>query len=149
MCIRDRYFVRSINGGVETYVGGTAGLSLAVSGTDEQYLVRFRTDGVVTDAICDGNVAGEPDPAPEPDPTPDPAPDPVPMPTTFECSVSNGVLSWNDQGAPRYFVRSINGGQQTFIGSSTSLSLPVTGADEQYLVRHWVGGAPIDAICQP
>ena len=144
-----RYFVRSINGGVETYVGGTAGLSLAVSGTDEQYLVRFRIDGVVTDAICDGNVAGEPDPAPEPDPTPDPAPDPVPVPTTFECSISNGVLSWNDQGAPRYFVRSINGGQQTFIGSSTSSSLPVTGADEQYLVRYWVGGAPIDAICQP
>ena len=144
-----RYFVRSINGGVETYVGGTAGLSLAVSGTDEQYLVRFRIDGVVTDAICDGNVAGEPDPAPEPDPTPDPAPDPVPVPTTFECSISNGVLSWNDQGASRYFVRAINGGQQTFIGSSTSLSLPVTGADEQYLVRHWVDGAPIDAICQP
>ena len=129
----DRYFVRSINGGVDAYVGATAGLSFAVSGADEQYLVRYRIDGVVFDAICDANVAGEPEPDPDPD--------------EFGCSLSNGVLSWNDQGASRYFVRSINGGVETYVGGTAGLSLAVTGADEQYLVRYRTNGVEFDAIC--
>ena len=117
-----RHFVRSINGGVETYVGGTAGLSLAVTGADEQYLVRYRTNGVEFNAICNGTLVDEPDPG------------------VFACSFSNGVLSWNDQGASRYFVRSINGGVETYVGGTAGLSLAVTGADEQYLVRYRTNG---------
>ena len=130
-----RYFVRSINGGQEAFIAGTTGLSLTVSGDDEQYLVRHRVNGVVFDAICDGNVAREPEPDPDP--------------VVFACSFSNGVLSWNDQGASRYFVRTINGGVDTYLGETTGLSLAVSGADEAYLVRYWVAGTPTDAICQP
>ena len=132
-----RYFVRSINGGQEAFIAGTTGLSLTVSGDDEQYLVRHRVNGVVFDAICDGNVAREPEPEPDPDPV------------VFACSFSNGVLSWNDQGAPRYFVRRVNGGVDTYLGETTGLSLAVSGADEAYIVRHWIAGTPTDAICQP
>ena len=87
------------------------------------------------DAICDGNVAREPEPDPDP--------------VVFACSFSNGVLSWNDQGAPRYFVRRVNGGVDTYLGETTGLSLAVSGADEAYIVRHWIAGTPTDAICQP
>ena len=82
-------------------------------------------------AICNGTLVDEPDPG------------------VFACSFSNGVLSWNDQGASRYFVRAINGGQQTFVGASTTLSLPVSGNDDAYLVRYWDEGVAVDAICEP
>ena len=128
----EEYYVRSVNGGVERYLGTVVAgspLQLTVSGTDEQYLVRHWLDDVRTDAFCPGN-----------------SPDPTPGPQEFTCSLDNGVLSWNDQGASQYFIRSINGGTEAFIGATAGLSIAVTGTDEQYLVRHWTDGRA-DAIC--
>ena len=127
-----RYFIRSVNGGVERYLGESAGLSFAVSGADEAYIVRYRVRGQVVDAICAGH--GGP-PAPEPEPEP------------FGCSVVDGVLSWNDQGVGRFFIRAVNGGVERYLGETAGLSFAVSGADEAYIVRYWVNGQRIDATC--
>ena len=46
------YFVRAVNGGDDVFVGSTAGLSLRVSGNDEAYIVRYRMNGQIFDAVC-------------------------------------------------------------------------------------------------
>ena len=118
---------------MDRYLGATAGLSFAVSGTDDAYIVRYRAGGQVVDAICAGH--GEPAPEPEPEP--------------FGCSVVNGVLSWNDQGVDRYFIRTVNGGVDRYLGATAGLSFAVSGADEAYIVRYHAGGQVFDAICEP
>ena len=130
----DRYFIRTVNGGVDRYLGATAGLSFAVSGADEAYIVRYRVGGQVIDAIC----AGQGGPAPEPEP------EPSPEPGAFGCSVVNGVLSWNDQGVDRYFIRTVNGGVDRYLGESAGLSFAVSGTDEAYICLLYTSPSPRD-----
>ena len=108
-----------------------------MSGADEAYIVRYRVAGQVFDATC----AGTGEPAPEPSPEPEPEP--------FGCSVVDGVLSWNDQGVGRYFIRTVNGGVDRYLGQTPGLSFAVSGADEAYIVRYHAGGQVVDAICEP
>ena len=86
--------------------------------------MRHRVNGQVFDARCPGNTE-----------------------TGFECSLTGGVLSWNDQGASQYFIREVNGGVDSFVGSTTDLSFNVTGDADGYIVRHWINGVPFDALC--
>ena len=46
----DRYFIRPVNGGVDRYLGATAGLSFAVSGTDDAYICLLYTSPSPRDA---------------------------------------------------------------------------------------------------
>ena len=123
----NRYFVRSINGGVDSYLGETSGLSFQVPGTDEAYLVRYRdASGRLFDSVCSAGGAGG----------------------AFTCSLVGGLLSWTNQGASEYFVRSVNGGVDSFVASTSGLSLRVSGTDDSYIVRYRNGqGGVFDAVC--
>ena len=125
----DRYFVREVNNGDDSFLGRVnAGdpLSFPVDGTADSYIVRFRVGGVISEATCALGVLD---------------------PGTFSCSVADGVLSWTDQGADRYFVREVNGVEDSFVGRSESLSFPVDGTADSYIVRFRVGGVISDATC--
>ena len=127
----DRYFVREVNNGDDSFLGRVnAGdpLSFPVDGTADSYIVRFRVGGVISEATCALGVLD---------------------PGTFSCSVADGVLSWTDQGADQYFVREVNGVEDSFVGRSESLSFPVDGTADSYIVRFRVGGVINDANCVP
>lgn len=126
----DVYFIRAVNGGQDQYIGETAGLNFTVSGNDDEYIVRYFVGGERIDARCPGN-GGTPNP----------------QPGEFSCSLNGGTLGWTDEGASEYFVSAINNGTRTFLGRATGQSFNVSGSDQQYLVRYWVRGAPIDALC--
>ena len=49
-----RYYVRQVDGGVNSYVGATAGLSLAVDGDADSYIVLHWVDGERVRATCPG-----------------------------------------------------------------------------------------------
>ncbi len=102
-------------------------MSFPVDGTADSYIVRFRVRGVINDATC--------------------ASEDAPAQAAFTCSVDGGVLSWTDQGADRYFVREVNGGEDSFVGGSVSLSFPVDGTADSYIVRFRVGDVVNDATC--
>ena len=71
---------------------------------------------------------------------------------SFACSVEDGVVSWSDQGADRYFVREVNGVEDSFLGrvnAGDPLSFPVDGTADSYIVRFRVGGVINDANCVP
>ena len=128
-----RYFVRAVNNGAETFVDSSTGTSITVSGNDDEYIVRYWVNGQPIDARCPGNNAPEPAPDPEPD--------------VFSCTLAGTTLSWTNEGASRYFVRAVNNGAETFVDSSTGTSITVSGNDDEYIVRYWVNGQPIDARC--
>ena len=115
------YFVFATNGGNESYLGERQGTNTNTAGADS-YRVTHWAGGFPTTALCDG-----------PGQT---------APTTFECSYSNGTVTWTDQSASNYFIRSVTNGVDTFLGSSTTLSFGVAGADT-YRVIHWLGGQNI------
>ena len=123
------FFIREVNNGVDQYVGETGGQSFTVSGDADEYIVRYYLRGAPIDTRCAGNRT------------------PNPNPEAFSCSLAGTSLSWTDQGASEYFIRSVNNGNETFLGRSTGRSFNVSGNDQEYLVRHWVSGAPIDARC--
>ncbi len=121
-----RYYVRSVAAdGTQSYLGSTAGLSFDVSGNHHTYLVRYWAGGQMVDVTCPGNPGGD----------------------TFTCSVTNGVLSWNDQGASRYYIRALTANGSTYLGQTSDLSFGVSGNDPGYIVRHWIGGQSFDAVC--
>lgn len=64
----------------------------------------------------------------------------------FSCSVANGTLSWDDAGAPEYYVFAINGGVESYLGGHTTTSLTVDAADS-YRVEHWNNGPATNALC--
>ncbi len=113
------YYVFATTDGTETYLGGHTTTSLNVVGADS-YRVTHWKDGFPTTALCDG-----------------PGPDAPPQP--FSCSAANGVLSWDDAGASTYYIRSVTDGVEIYVGSSTSTSTTVAGADS-YIVIHWLDG---------
>ncbi len=113
------YYVFANTDGTETYLGGQTVTSLPVAGADS-YRVTHWNEGFATTALCDG-----------------PGPDAPPPP--FSCTATNGVLSWDDAGANTYYIRSVTDGVESYVGSSTSTSLNVAGADS-YIVIHWISG---------
>ncbi|MEL6985746.1 MAG: hypothetical protein AAFO29_25180, partial [Actinomycetota bacterium] len=111
-------------GGGESYLGGHSGLSLNVAPADS-YRVEHWAAGQATNATCDG--AGV---------------------APFSCSVTAGVLSWDDAGAPAYYVFARDAaGVESYLGGHTTLSLDVPAADS-YRVEHWVTGQATNAICE-
>lgn len=58
---------------------------------------------------------------------------------TFRCEHVEGELRWSSAGASTYYVSSLNGGERTYLGSSTGLSTTVPPA-ERYLVRSFESG---------
>ncbi|MEM9655843.1 MAG: hypothetical protein AAGA65_27405, partial [Actinomycetota bacterium] len=56
------------------------------------------------------------------------------QPGGFTCSVSGDVLTWTDEGASAYYVRSVVGGVETFVGEFSGTSATVPDADS-YIVR--------------
>ena len=68
------------------------------------------------------------------------------FPAVFECSFSDGTLSWVDAGASTYYLQSTVDGVNTYRGAQQSTSATVPGADS-YRVRFWTGGTPTDAVC--
>ncbi len=122
------YYIRGLDAaGNSTYLGSTSGLSFSVSGTHATYVVRYWSLGQPFDAECPGDPGGVPD---------------------FACSLDGGVLSWNDQDANNYFIRALDGaGNSSYLGQTAGLTFDVSGNDAGYLVRHWVAGQPVDAIC--
>lgn len=67
----------------------------------------------------------------------------------FTCVVDGdaGLVTWTDQGASTYFVRHHVGTSDTYLGSSTTLSFPMSRTDGQYIVRATVDGTPIFTAC--
>ncbi|MEM9652164.1 MAG: hypothetical protein AAGA65_08710 [Actinomycetota bacterium] len=122
-----QYFVFATTGGAESYLGGQTGTSVAVAGADS-YRVEHWLTGQATNATCDGPGPAQPDP--------------------FDCSHSNGTLTWDDAGAAQYFVfATVNaGGGETYLGGHTGTSLAVAGADS-YRVEHWLTGQATNATC--
>ena len=112
------YFVRTVNGGVETFVGGFAGTSATVAGADSYKVIHWT--GGRNEATCAG-------------------PGPDAPPPGFTCSVSGSILSWTDEGASTYYVRTVTGGVETFLNGFSGLSATVPAADS-YKVIHWIGG---------
>ncbi len=118
------YYLRALNAddSLGAYLGQTNGLSFPVSGNDPGYLVRHWVSG---QGAVDAPTLG------------------------FTCSVSGGVLSWNDQGASTYYLRALdaNGNLGAYLGQSNGLSFAVSGNDPGYLVRYWTPNGPVDARC--
>ena len=114
----NEYFVRTVNGGTETFVGGFGGLSATVPGADS-YIVIHWTGGR-NEATCSGSGGGQ-------------------QPTGFTCSINGNTLTWTDEGAAEYFVRTVVDGVETFVGGFGGTSATVAGADS-YIVIHWTGG---------
>ena len=61
------------------------------------------------------------------------------QPTGFSCSVSGSTLTWSDEGASTYYVRTVTDGTETFFNGFQGTSATVPNADS-YKVIHWVGG---------
>ena len=120
-------FATQTAGGGETYLGGHAGTSLTV-GDAESYRVEHWVSGQATNATCNGDGG----------------------PAPFSCSVTNGVLSWDDAGAPEYYVFATltAGGPETYLGGHSATSLDVIAADS-YRVEHWITGQATNATCSP
>ncbi|MEM7339648.1 MAG: CSLREA domain-containing protein [Actinomycetota bacterium] len=116
------YYVFAVNGGTETYLGGHSTTSLTVAPADT-YRVEHWITGQATNATCGG--AGG---------------------VTFDCSVSNGTLSWTDVGAPEYYVFASTGGTESYLGGHSATSLAVAGADS-YRIEHWITGQVTNAVC--
>ncbi|MGI9604864.1 MAG: hypothetical protein ACR2P0_01875 [Acidimicrobiales bacterium] len=105
---------------------------------DHSYLVRWRPSGVVTDVPC----------------TPDPinVPEPAGPTCTVALNPSGHVdVAWNEiVGVSTYQVRDQATGwiatvDNAFVYTDTD---PESGA-RTYVVRHRVGGQPIDTVCTP
>ena len=122
------YYVFAVDDGTETYLGGHSATSLTTGGADGWRVEHWIT-GQVTNATCDG-------------------PGPDPGPTTFSCSYADGVLTWDDAGAPEYYVFATPtpGGNETYLGGHSATSLTVAGADS-YRVEHWITGQVTNATC--
>lgn len=116
------YYVFATSGGVERYLGGHAGPSLNVSGADSYRVEHWAGNGA-TNAVCDG-----------------------PGAVVFSCSVTGGVLTWTDIGAPEYYVFAATAGVERYLGGHTATSLNVAAADS-YRVEHWAGNGATNAIC--
>lgn len=112
-------------GGGETYLGGHSATSLSVLNADS-YRVEHWLAGQATNALCDGPGAA----------------------STFECSVSDGTLTWDDAGAPEYYVFATTGENESYLGGHAATSLTVAAADS-YRVEHWVTGQATNTVCGP
>ncbi len=78
---------------------------------------------------------------------PAPARPPAYQPDLFTCSHGNGTLSWADEGAAEYYVRSVDaGGTETYLGSRTGTSSTVPDA-AGYRVVNWARGFARSATC--
>ncbi|MEL6981292.1 MAG: right-handed parallel beta-helix repeat-containing protein [Actinomycetota bacterium] len=121
------YYVWSVNAqGVETYLGPQQGTSLNVASADS-YRVEHWARGFARNATCRGDGDGN-------------------NPGTFTCSVSNGVLSWTNVGAPEYYVFATTNGTERYLGGHQTTSLNVANADS-YRVEHWITGQVTNATC--
>jgi len=118
------YYVFATSGGTERYLGGHQTTSLNVTEADS-YRVEHWITGEVTNATCNGGGGN---------------------PGGFACSISNGVLSWSDAGAPEYYVFATSGGTERYLGGHQATSLNVAAADS-YRVEHWITGQVTNAIC--
>lgn len=123
------YYVRHLHAGADDYVGSTSGLSMNIGDLDGTYLVRHFVGGTMFQASCDGpgNPVYEP----------------------FECSVDAVTqrVSWTDQGAAEYHIRHLLGGNDVYVGSSTTLSKTVTNFDGTYVIRHFQGATMFQTTC--
>lgn len=119
------YSVLAVNDGVETFLRTSGGNSTRIIGVDERYIVRHFGTGSRVETSCAGG--------------------------TFECEVSGSQLTWDDQRGVRYHVRAINGGTETYLGSASDAApyLQVSGTDDSYIVRYWLGPRSADAMCAP
>ncbi len=115
------YYVFSTTAGVDRYLGGHTGTTLNVEPADSFRVTHWLGSGP-TRATCDGEAV------------------------TFDCSVSNGVLSWTDAGASAYYVFSTTGGVDQYLGGHAGTTLNVAAADS-YRVTYWSGGSPTRATC--
>ncbi len=119
----DEYYVFANTDGVERYLGGHSTTSLTV-GSADSYRVEHWLFGRASNATCDGQGVG-----------------------SFNCSVSDGVLTWPDVGADAYYVFATNeGGFERYLGGHSATSLEV-GAAESYRVEHWLFGQATNATC--
>lgn len=65
----------------------------------------------------------------------------------FTCSWADGTLSWDDEGAAEYYVRSIDAdGTERYLGGRTGTSTTVPSADG-YRVVNWSRGYARSATC--
>ncbi|MEM9613336.1 MAG: CSLREA domain-containing protein [Actinomycetota bacterium] len=72
---------------------------------------------------------------------------PAYAPDEFTCSWSGGVLSWENEGANEYFVRTIAAdGGETYLGGFTGTGTTVPNADG-YRVVNWAQGFARTAVC--
>ncbi|MEL6984393.1 MAG: tectonin domain-containing protein, partial [Actinomycetota bacterium] len=58
-----------------------------------------------------------------------PARPPTWDPPTFSCELTGGTLTWDDAGAPEYYVFAVTNGTERYLGGHAALSLPVSAAD--------------------
>ena len=113
------YYVRHIFNGTDTYLGSSNTLTFPITATWGTYKVTELT-GTTTFTTCDGPDAGPP---------------------AFTCQVDaqTGTLSWNDQNASTYYIRHIHDGTDTYLGSSNTLTFPITATWGTYKVTETTG----------
>ncbi len=116
------YYVFGTTGGVERYLGGHRTTSITTSAADS-YRVEHWLTGRAWNALCEG-----------------------PAPAGFDCSQTNGVLSWDDAGANEYYVFATTGADERYLGGHSTTSLNVAPANS-YRVEHWLTGSLVEAIC--
>lgn len=120
-----RYYVRRDAGSGDRYLGSSAGLSYDTSGRFGTFTVISYTGGR-QQTQCDGTEGAT-----------------VP---TFACTVDDGVLSWTDQDAARYFVRRVVGDTNEYFDSAlgTRMTVPTAGS---YQVVTWNRGVRTSTHC--
>ncbi|MEM9134251.1 MAG: hypothetical protein AAGA59_12220 [Actinomycetota bacterium] len=123
-----QYFVRTVDAnGIETYFGGFTGTSASVPNADGYRVVNW-SQGFARSAVCDG-------------------PGDAPTGEVFVCSFANGILSWTDEGAGTYYVRTVDAaGDDSYFAAASGTSLNVPDASG-YQVIHWSGGTRFAASC--
>lgn len=118
----DRYYVFFTIDGFESYLGPIADVEIIATRADS-YRVEHWETGSLTDAVCPGE--GVP---------------------ALTCSHDDGVLSWPETGAERYYVFTIEDGVEQHLGPVEDTELEVDEADS-YRVEHWMTGRPTDTTC--
>lgn len=118
------YSILAVNDGVETFLEAGGGRRTTVTGVDDRYIVRHFATGTPVETSCPGG--------------------------SFECSVTGSQLTWDDQYVFWYYVRAVNDGSETYLGSAGGIPyFRVSGDDDSYIVRYWVGPRLAEATCSP
>ena len=115
------YYVRQIIGGNDTYLGETSNTSYQLAIPADTMRVFYWAAGQQVEATCDG--------------------------PTFECSVTGFDLTWSDAGASTYYIRQIVGGNDTYVGQSSSTSFTLSLPADTIRVFYWASGQQIEAQC--